>query len=96
MKESVVVGFTMKSLDYLRNGLLLLNNIHNDTWQLVEKYDIGINVGSSARFINQEVQRSFSLKQRNYIIDLYNNLFSEKSFFDNVNNICVKLGINTH
>lgn len=66
MKESVVVGFTMKSLDYLRNGLLLLNNIHNDTWQLVEKYDIGINVGSSARFINQEVQRSFSLKQRNY------------------------------
>ena len=43
MKPTVCVGLTMKSVDYLAGGLPLLNTIPGDTWDLVERYGIGIN-----------------------------------------------------
>lgn len=43
MKNSVCVGITMKSVDYLYAGLQLINNIKGDTWQLVEEDGIGYN-----------------------------------------------------
>lgn len=43
MKESVFVGLTMKSMDYFEAGLPIINNIHGDTWEYIEKYDLGIN-----------------------------------------------------
>lgn len=46
MKESVCVGFTMKSIDYLEFGLPIINNIQGDTWDIVEKYNLGFNVSS--------------------------------------------------
>ena len=47
MKESVHVGLTMKSIDYLSFGLPLINSIGGDTRTLVEKERIGINVNRS-------------------------------------------------
>lgn len=44
MVESVSVGLTIKSLDYLSYGLPLINNIKGDTWKLVETENVGINV----------------------------------------------------
>jgi len=44
MKESVHVGLTMKSIDYLSFGLPLINTIGGDTWDFVEKCGIGVNV----------------------------------------------------
>ena len=43
MKASVCVGMTMKNMDYLAFGLPIINNIHGDTWDAVNKYQIGIN-----------------------------------------------------
>ena len=43
MKNTVCVGLTMKSVEYLSYGLMLLNNIPGDTWELVEKEKIGYN-----------------------------------------------------
>jgi hypothetical protein len=43
MKNSVCVGITMKSVDYLYAGLRLINNIKSDTWRLIEKDGIGYN-----------------------------------------------------
>ncbi len=43
MKPGVCVGLTMKSIDYFCYGLPLVNNIPGDTWELVEKEQIGIN-----------------------------------------------------
>ena len=43
MKDSVFVGLTMKSMDYFEAGLPIINNIHGDTWDYIEKYGIGIN-----------------------------------------------------
>lgn len=57
MKDSVVVGMTMKSLDYFSYGLPIINNIKGDTSEAVEKYDIGINYSSgnlTIRIIDRE------------------------------------------
>lgn len=43
MKNSVYVGLTMKSMDYFEYGLPIINNIHGDTWDLIEKYEMGKN-----------------------------------------------------
>lgn len=42
MKSSVCVGLTMKSVDYFRFGLPIINNIPADTKQLVEEQGIGV------------------------------------------------------
>lgn len=41
MKDSVFVGATMKSLEYLYYGLPMINTIAGDTNQLIEKYSCG-------------------------------------------------------
>ncbi len=45
MKPTVKVGLTMKSIDYLANGLKLINSIEGDTWEFVDKYRFGVNIG---------------------------------------------------
>lgn len=45
MKSSVCVGLTMKSVDYFRFGLPIINNIPADTRELVERRGIGIQCG---------------------------------------------------
>ncbi len=47
MKTSVCVGLTMKSVDYFRFGLPIINNIPSDTQTLVEKQCIGIQLSDS-------------------------------------------------
>lgn len=42
MKSSVCVGLTMKSVDYFRFGLPIINNIPADTKQLVDEKGIGV------------------------------------------------------
>lgn len=42
LKPSVCIGLTMKSVDYFRHGLPIINSIPADTQQLVLQYGIGI------------------------------------------------------
>ncbi len=46
MKDTVFVGLTMKSLDYLSYGIPLINNIQGDSFKIVEKEKIGFNLTS--------------------------------------------------
>ena len=46
IKPGVKVGLTMKSVEYMANGLKLINNIPGDTWDIVEGEHIGVNVGT--------------------------------------------------
>lgn len=87
MKDSVVVGFTMKSLDYLKNGLFLLNNIQDDTWKLVENEQLGINVSKNIILDEAIINKSYSLKEKNRIIQLYNNKFSTGAFNNKLDSI---------
>lgn len=72
MKETVFVGLTMKSMDYFEAGLPIINNIHGDTWKMVEKYGIGVN------YYNNSIQnRKYN---RNAIRPFFENMFSIKEF----------------
>lgn len=42
MKDSVCVGLTMKSVDYFRRGLPIINSIPGDTEEMVRTYGAGI------------------------------------------------------
>ena len=42
MKPSVCIGLTMKSIEYFRHSLPIINNIPADTKRLVEQYDVGV------------------------------------------------------
>lgn len=81
MKSNVVVGLTMKSIDYLMNGTPLLNNIQGDTEQLVTQYNVGININESFLAENEITcidQNSINLMKKNSRL-LYQNLFSHES-----------------
>lgn len=64
MKDSVFVGLTMKSLEYLSHGIPLINNIKADTNELVEKEHIGLNL--DRKDIDTCVNRVVSMNDEQY------------------------------
>ena len=85
MKPSVVVGLTMKSLDYLCAGLPLINTIGGDTQALCRQYDIGWNLtdencAETVKAICRESLDEWQ-KKRNQAQEVYQMYFTEASFF---------------
>lgn len=74
MKKSVCVGLTMKSIDYFEFGLPVINNIHGDTWDAIEKLGCGINIekkmlayfGSKINNLSTEEHKRQRLATRSY------------------------------
>ncbi|MGV3060934.1 glycosyltransferase [Streptococcus hyovaginalis] len=88
MKKEVFVGLTMKSLDYFKSGLPIINNIEGDTWDFVEKQRVGINTQDGV--IYEKLLENYNVKY-SHIQDFYQNHFSEKYFFEEVSRILEKL-----
>jgi len=86
MKPSVVVGLSMKSLDYLCGGVPLINTIQGDTFDLVKKYDLGFNIDQNS--IEQIVQTvchyplQKQFEQRENCRKVYREMFYEASFIE--------------
>ncbi|MCR5478294.1 MAG: hypothetical protein K6F27_00355 [Ruminococcus sp.] len=91
MTEQVVVGLTMKSIDYFSFGLPIINNIKGDTWELVQKNDIGFNV-TSGRISQQDIEHicSRTLKKSS-VFDFFDLMFSEKGYYQKVNSILISI-----
>lgn len=86
MRPNVVVGLTMKSIDYLRSGLPLINNIKEDTYELVKENNIGINVTTDACDITKTIiDNSYNIQFKNKVIKIYNKNFSTNAFNQNLN-----------
>lgn len=64
MKDSVFVGLTMKSLDYLSHGLPMINNIKGDTTDFVNQHGIGMNISLSS--LSEDAEKICSLTQKEY------------------------------
>lgn len=64
MKETVFVGLTMKSLDYLSHGLPIINTIQGDTKQIVDQYKIGINI--DRKDMQKSIDTLLSMHDKNY------------------------------
>lgn len=76
MKESVFVGLTMKSMDYFEAGLPIINNIHGDTWNIVNDYNIGINYGQVSSFSDYDYSMRTNARgyfEENMSINSFNN-----------------------
>ena len=57
MKKSVFVGLTMKSMDYFECGIPIVNNIQGDTWNFMEEFGIGVNIGEDGAVSAQELHK---------------------------------------
>lgn len=90
MKDTVCVGLTLKSIDYLNGGLPLLNNIKADTYDLVRKHHIGLNVeknidGCVERIVNLSENKVAQMKLNTRKV--YGDFFSKDNFFNKIDKI---------
>ncbi|WP_286638093.1 glycosyltransferase [Faecalibaculum rodentium] len=91
VKPNVMVGLTMKSLDYMIGGLPMLNSIGGDTEKLVEQYDLGFNVDRNhleelAHSICHEIPEQ-AQKRRENMHKVYTKFFSEETFFKTLDEV---------
>lgn len=77
MKDSVFVGLTMKSMDYFEAGLPIINNIQGDTWDIIEKYKIGINL---KKHIDFNIFGAYKFSLRNKVREFYESNLGVDSF----------------
>lgn len=82
MVDSVSVGLTIKSIDYMSYGLPLINNIKGDTWKLVNEQAIGINYckGEDSELLN--MIRQENKKSHHEIYKIFTKLFSREAFIE--------------
>ncbi|MDB7983992.1 glycosyltransferase [Faecalicoccus pleomorphus] len=95
MKESVVVGLTMKSLDYMCGQIPLINTIGGDTREFCETCNIGFHVPFdqielyAQKVCTQTLQEQY--EQRKQIKHLYETVFTKDSFFKTMQDAWEKL-----
>lgn len=75
MKSSVCVGLTMKSVDYFRFGLPIVNNIPADTRKLVRERGIGIQLDEACAETLLKVSTRDCLKMRENVHAAFASLF---------------------
>jgi len=88
MKDSVVVGVTMKSLEYFHWGMAVINNIPADTRDIVDRYGCGYNVlENKIDEIAQSISKllpcdlnSMCKNSRQVYIDLFDEKIISKQF----------------
>lgn len=76
-KESLKIALSIKSIEYFRAGLCVLNAVKYDTEKLISKYNAGINVNKSHFMIPLNVDVDQCKKNSRKIYELY---FSKNSF----------------
>lgn len=83
MVDTVKVGLTIKSIDYMSYGLSMINTIKGDTWELIEKYPIGINYDGNADTLLLNVEEQLN-QDYNEIINVYKKNFTKEAFQNQV------------
>ncbi len=78
MKTSVVVGATMKSLEYFHSGLILINNITSDTVEIINRYDCGYNLQETG--IEETAQKVIDLTKE----EIYNKQIASRKVFSDL------------
>ena len=80
MINSVKVGLTIKSIDYLAYGLPIINNIKGDTWHLVSKNDIGVNYLGNSQELIANIRSNDVIGRKKRAWDCFNSYFSKPGF----------------
>ena len=90
MKDTVFVGLTMKSIEYFKNGIPIINNIKYDTQVLVENYGAGFNFKNDKEEIVKKIlehsqYENIFLKENTK--KLYKKVFSQSAYNSNMEKI---------
>lgn len=80
MIDSVKVGLTMKSLDYLSIGIPMINSIKGDTWEIIEKHNIGLNYTGDSDLLFKKIQSIDYSIVRSNVYSALNNFFTYQAF----------------
>lgn len=82
MKDTVFVGLTMKSIEYFKNGIPIINNIKHDTENLINEYKAGINFTNhnelAQSILKQTEDEYISLRENTK--KLYEDYFSKSAY----------------
>ena len=62
----------MKSMDYFEAGLPILNSIPGDTWEIVEKYGVGYNLG-----LQEKQKKAQKLNLQENLLEIYQQSFAQ-------------------
>lgn len=86
MKETVVVGLTMKSMDYMCGGLPMINTIQGDTAKICKDHSVGYNltkdmIDEIVTLIDKETIEENQIK-RGKIQEIFKDNFSQEAFND--------------
>lgn len=85
LKNAKRSGLTMKSSDYLKASLPIINNVRGDTWDFIEKYSVGLNYDENVKITTSKL---LALQgRREQIQASYDTYFAERVFFLNLRDI---------
>lgn len=87
MKKTVCVGLTMKSIDYLKASLPILNTIPYDTEQMVNTFDVGLSIRQGVECEILELTEKDLLLKRENARSLFASVFSKNAFFSTMDSI---------
>ena len=86
-KQTTLIGLTIKCLDYFDGGLPIINNIKGDTEEIINKYNIGINLNSIEKSVIYD-----DIDYKEYVFNTTRDLFDEnrilQEFIKLVSKIC--------
>ena len=74
MKSSVCVGLTMKSVDYFRHGIPVINNIPADTRSLVMTQDVGVQLDRDCvgKILSMSLENHLQMRKNvNHVFDRF-------------------------
>lgn len=84
-KEGLYIGLTVKSIDYFNYGLPIINSIKGDTFSLIEKYGVGINVDKTSKLDSKQIiEMRMNYKK---IINVYKQNFTKEVFAEKMNQV---------
>lgn len=84
VREKISIGLSIKSIEYFRAGIAIINNVPFDTWKLVKEYNAGINVYENNVIHGLGKKNINKMKlQARYI---YCNFFSPQTFTTELSN----------
>ncbi len=83
MKKGVRVGLTIKSIDYFMRGIPIINNIPGDTWNLVDKLEVGLNFDGNVQRFRKELEGCELAYLKKNVKNCYSMYFSTSSFKEN-------------
>ena len=93
MVDDIIVGLTTKSVDYLSLGIPLFNNIKEDTWDLVEKEQIGVNYSGNIENLIKNLSEEKIKQEKKNALEYFYNFLTSSSLKNHARNEFIKHGI---